>query len=203
MNDHYVPSQQELIDAIRVELAFLVDTYGFREVTHQTEQHINPYSVLYRKNQISVLVEGVSYGFSTDCQIIVEMDSPRRVSENINLGYLMMLRTPHLLEPTYPEKRGQLTQLPRLAEGIRTAALDIITGDLSRLEDIKQFITKEQEKAKSEYRQREIARIDAKSQEAFHNGNYQEVIDLLSPLEAELSSATRKRLELAHRRLKS
>jgi hypothetical protein len=201
MNDYYVPSQQELIDAIRAELAFLVITYGFQEVTDRSEKYINPYSVLYRKKNIAILVEGVSYGFGLSCEFRVETDSKRSQPERINLGYIAMLRAPQLVVPTYPEKRGQLTQLPKLAEELRLAALDLLDGDLSHLEEMRAFIRKEQQTAETENHRKEVSRIDVKSQEAFHQGNYGKVVDLLLPIEADLSASGRKRLEVARNRL--
>jgi hypothetical protein len=201
MTDYYVPSQQELIDAMRVEMAFLVRTYGFQEVTKRSEKYINPYSVLYQKNGVSVLIEGVSYGFGLNCDFTIETESGQRRAEHINLGYLIMLRAPHLLEPSYPEKRGQLTQLPKLGEGLRLAATDLLAGDLSHLDEIREFVQREQEKAAHENRRKELSRIDVKSQEAFRQSDYQQVLDLLIPIKSELTVSGRKRLELARRRL--
>jgi len=201
MSDYYVPSLQELLDAIRAELTFLVSTYSFQEVTDRSEKYINPYSVLYRKNSIAILVEGVSYGFGMNCEFRIEADSRRGQPERINLGYIVMLRAPQLLEPTYPEKRGQLTQLPKLAEELRLAALDLLDGDLSHLDEIRDFIRKQQQKAAIENHRKEVSKIDLKSQEAFHQGNYGKVLDLLLPIEADLSVSGRKRLEMAQKRL--
>jgi|APTNR8051073442_1049403.scaffolds.fasta_scaffold52221_2 hypothetical protein len=201
MNDYYVPSEQELLDAIRAEMSFLVRMYGFQEVTNRSEKYINSYSVLYKKKGISLLVEGVSYGFGLNCYFTIETERGQRRPEHINLGYLMMLRAPHLLEPSYPEKRGQLTQLLKLGEGLRLTATDLLNGDLSHLDEIRAFVQREQEKAAKENRRKELSRIDVKSQEAFHQSDYQQVLDLLVPIESELTASGRKRLELARRRL--
>ena len=202
MNDYYVPSQQELIDAIRAEMDFLVNTYGFQEVTDRSEKYINPYSVLYRKKHVELLVEGVSYGFGLSAEFRIETHSGQSKAERINLGYLIMLRAPQLLQPTYPEKRGQLTHLPKLAEGLRLAAQDLLAGDLSHLDEIRDFIKKEQHKSERDSHRKEVSKIDVKSQEAFHQGNFRQVIDLLLPIESELSASGRKRLEMARERLK-
>ena len=201
MNDYYVPSQQELIDAIRAELAFLASTHGFREVTDRSEKYINPYSVLYKKNDIEILVEGVSYGFGMSCEFRIKPDPRGSQIERINLGYIVMLRAPQFLVPTYPEKRGQLTQLPKLAEELRVAAPDLLDGDLSHIDEIRDFIRKEQEKAERENHRKEVSQTDLKSQEAFRQGDYRKVVDLLLPIAADLSPSGHKRLEMAQKRL--
>jgi hypothetical protein len=203
MSEYYVPTQAELLDAIRAEFSFLVEQFGFRDVVQRDEKYINPYSVLYRKNQIAVLIEGISYGFSVDCQLRIEHHGAIEAPVQFSLGYLMAMRTPRLLEPRYPDRRGQLTQLPRLAEGLREAAMDLISGDFSRLNDARPFIAKEQEKAALEGRRRELSCVDSKSQEAFHSGDFRRVIDLLSPHDIELNKAARKRLEIARKRLRA
>lgn len=201
MNDYYVPSQQELIAAMRAELAFLVNTYGFQEVTDRSEKYMNPCSVLYKKNDIAILVEGVSYGFGLSCEFRIATDARRSQTERINLGYIVMLRAPQLLEPTYPEKRGQLTQLPKLAEELRVAAPDFLNGDLSHLDEIREFIRTEQQKSERENHRKEVAKTDLNSQEAFHQKDYGKVVDLLLPIESDLSPSGRKRLEMARKRL--
>jgi hypothetical protein len=140
--EYYYPNQQELLDAIRTEFQFLVSDYGFAEPEKRTDPYPNPYSVLFRKAQLEIVVEGHSYGGGTAIEIRISKDALGKEQDSFWIGWLTQIRRPDLLEPEFPDKRGQLLQLPKLAHQLKVVADDLLHGDLSILPQVRDAIAK-------------------------------------------------------------
>lgn len=200
--EYHTPNHQELADAIRNAFRFLTTDYGFAEVDRRPESCPNPYSVLYRKHRMEILVEGHSYGLGTAIEFRVRRGLLGWKQDSFHLGWLTLIRRPDLLAPEFPDKRGQLMQLPKLASQLRAVADDLLRGDLSILPQIRAGISKARCEATKNETQEEFLRAEARSQEAFRHQDYASVVSVLGPHRHLLNASSRKRLELAEHRLR-
>lgn len=195
------PNQQELVAAIRTEFQFLVDDYGFAEVDKRLEPYSNPYSVLYSKDRLEILVEGHSYGSGTAIEFRVKRGWLRRQQDSFDLGWLTEIRRPDLLAPEFPDKRGQLRQLPKLARELKEVASDMLRGDFSVVPQVLAAIAKARIEGDRYEASQNFLRAEARSQEAFRLHNYSAVVSLLGPHRHLLNASSLKRLEIAQHRL--
>jgi hypothetical protein len=113
----------------------------------------------------------------------------------------VQLRKPELLEHEFPDKRGQLRQLKKAAVMLRECAVDILSGQLDVLPEIKKLQDTQKEQTKIEDEKQELSRIDAKALNAFGQKDYRHVVELLEPVADKLAVAQRKRLEYARKHL--
>jgi hypothetical protein len=199
--EEYIPNQQEFVNAIRAEFRFLVTDYGFAEPDERTDPYPNPYSVLYRKAPIEILVEGISYGCGTDVEIRIRKDALGKEQDRFSAGWLTQIRRPVFLVPEFPSKRGQLLQLPKLAYRLKSVADDILRGDLSILPQVRDVIAKARAEGEKHAAHQDFLRAEVRSQEAFRLHDYSAVVSLLGPHRNLLNASSRKRLEIAQHRL--
>ncbi len=199
--EYYTPNKEELLDSIRTEFQFLVSNYGFAESDKRTDPYPNPYSVLYRKAPIEVLVEGISYGCGMDVEIRIKKDELGKEQDRFSVGWLTQIRRPVFLAPEFPSKRGQLVQLPKLAYQLKAVADDILRGDLSILPQVWDVIAKARAEGEKHAAHQDFLRAEVRSQEAFRLHDYSAVVSLLGPHRNLLNASSRKRLEIAQHRL--
>lgn len=199
--EYYYPNQQELLDAIRTEFQFLVSDYGFAEPEKRTDPYPNPYSVLFRKAQLEIVVEGHSYGGGTAVEIRISKDALGKEQDSFWIGWLTQIRRPDLLEPEFPDKRGQLLQLPKLAHELKAVADDLLHGDLSILPQVRDAIAKARAEGEKHAAHQDFQRAEVRSQEAFRLHDYSSVVSILGPHRDLLNASSRKRLEIAKYRL--
>ena len=199
--EYYTPNKHELLDAIRTEFQFLVSDYGFAEPDKRPDSYPNPYSVLYLKAPIEILVEGISYGCGTNIELRISEAASGKEQDCFSIGCLTQIRRSDLLEPEFPNHRGQLLQLPKLAHQLKVVADDILRGDLSILPQIRDAIAKTRAEAEKHEAQEKILRAEVRSQEAFRLHNYSDVVSILGPHRNLLNASSRKRLEIAQYRL--
>jgi len=199
--EYYTPNKEEFLDAIRIEFQFLASDYGFAEPEKRTDPYPNPYSVLYRKAPIEILIEGISYGSGMDVEIRIKKDALGKEQDRFSVGWLTQIRRPDLLEPEFPDKRGQLLQLPKLAYQLKEFADDVLRGDLSVLPQIRDAISKAIAEGEKHESQQDFLRAEMRSQEAFRLQDYSSVVSILGPHRNLLNASSRKRLEIAQYRL--
>ncbi len=199
--EYHYPDKQELLSAIRHEFQFLVAELGFVEPRQRPEQYPNPYSVLYRKAPVELIVEGINYGGGVDIEFRIREEGDEEPKDRFSIYWLTQMRRPDLLDPAFPNKRGQLLQLPKLVHTLRLVAVDLLGGDLSVLPDIRNAIRKAQIEGEQHSAMTEFLRAEARSQEAFRAQDYASVVSTLGPFRDFLNPSSRKRLEIAQHRL--
>ena len=198
--EYYTPGREELLAAMRREFAFLTSEYGYRELLERPERYINPYSILFHRAPVEVLIEGISYGSGTTIEFRIRDDVRHPPSDQFCISWLTTIRRPDLQVPEFPDKRGQLIQLPKLAFELRAVADDLLRGDLSILPQVRSRIAKAQAEGLEAAKAREFRRAENRSQEAFRLRDYDLVIQELEPYRDVLNPSSRKRLDIAKSR---
>jgi hypothetical protein len=199
---YYTPNKDELIAAIRREFAYLIKEYGFVEVSLGSAQCTNPYAVAYQKAALQVIVEGISYGVSVHAKFRIGKQPGDTPPFEFSLGWLIPLRRPDLMEPQFPDHRGQLVQLPQLAAELKLVADDLLRGDFSILPVVKELMAREHARCETEGKAMELERAEVLSQAAFRAGQFQKVVEILKPYRDLLKSSSKKRLEIALSRMR-
>jgi hypothetical protein len=97
---------------------FLVEELGFE----QDPEPADPYLVVYRRRDWTVVVEGLSYGGITELCVI----DP--AGHFVDLARMVERRDPELLD-FCRFAAGQREQIPVYAEALRKCAVDILRGD--------------------------------------------------------------------------
>ena len=144
--EYYTPQKDELLAAMRKEFAFLESEYGYTELVERPEQYINPYSILFRRSPVEVLIEGISYGCGTNIEFRIRDNIAEPSSDQFCISWITTIRRPDLQAWEFPDKRGQLIQLPKIARELRAVADDLLRGDLSILPQVRTAIAKAQKK---------------------------------------------------------
>lgn len=198
--EYYTPGKEELLAAMRREFSFLVTEYGYVELVERPERYINPYSILFRRAPVEVLVEGISYGSGTTIEFRIRDDVRQTPSDQFCISWMTTIRRPDLQVPKFPDKRGQLLQLPKLAFELKEVADDLLRGDLSLLPQVRNAIATAKKEGEVAERARQFGRAEARSQEAFRSGDFPRVIAELEPHRDLLNPSSRKRLEIAKSR---
>lgn len=193
-------NKEQLLAAMREEFAFLESEYGYTELVERPERYFNPYSVLYRRSPVEVLVEGISYGSGTSIMFRIREDLSQPAQDDFCISWITTIRRPELQEWQFPDKRGQLLQLPRLSNELREVADDLLRGDLSILPQVREAIKKAREEGEAAEKLDQFRRAETRSQEAFRNRDYALVIKELEPHRDLLNPPSRKRLEIAKSR---
>jgi hypothetical protein len=186
---------------MRKEFAFLESEYGFTELVNRPERYVNPYSILYRRALVEVLVEGISYGCGTTIEFRIKDDIANAPQDQFCVAWLTSIRRPDLQKPEFPDKRGQLVQLPRLAKELKEVADDLLRGDLSILPKIREAISKAKAEGQAREKLYQFRRAEARSQEAFRKRDFALVIRELEPHRDTLNKSSRERLEIAKSRV--
>ena len=199
MVEYHVPKTDEFKNVARHEFSFLLSEFGFKE-SNSPFKYKNPYSVYFAKKGIFVYIEGLSYGFALGVDL-GKIGILGKVKERFSLGSLVSLRKPELLEPRFPEKRGQLEQMKQAALHLRQCANDFLLGDFTDLPRIKKFIEEQNIKYNSQYEASKLHDLGIKASNAFHSKNYKEVIELLQPIEHRLSKAQTMLLSQSKKRV--
>jgi hypothetical protein len=198
MVEYHVPSEKEFRSFVLEEFNYLVTEYSFHE---EGPNDYNPFSVRFKKNDIIIEISGYSYGFATGVDILHNHDESKEAPHKYWLSTFVQLRKPELLEHEFPDKRGQLRQLKKAAVMLRECAVDILSGQLDVLPEIKKLQDTQKEQTKIEDEKQELSRIDAKALNAFGQKDYRHVVELLEPVADKLAVAQRKRLEYARKHL--
>jgi hypothetical protein len=201
MAEYYTPQAEEFINDARLEFSFLSTEFGFEECK-SILKHDNPVSIFFKKGKTFVYVEGLSYGCALGVNI-GQIGHFQKIKERFSLGYVISFRNPELLEPTYPEKRGQLEDMKQSAMALRKCAKDFLNGDFTDLPNLKHHIKEVNAKEKHEYEVKELRDLGIKASRAFHSGNYENVVKLLQPIQNKLSSAQHLLLSQAQKRKSS
>ena len=132
---------------------------------------------------------------------IGRLDHFQKIGDRFSLGYLISFRNPELLEPRYPEKRGQLEDMKQSAKALRMCAKDFLSGNFSDLPNLKNHIKELNAKEKEIAEARELKDLGIKASKAFHSGDYKNAVMLLLPLQNKLSRAQQLLLSQAKRRM--
>ena len=103
--EYQYANKEQLLAAMREEFAFLESEYGYTELVERPERYINPYSVLYRKSPVEVLVEGISYGSGTSIMFRIREDLSQPPQDNFCISWITTIRRPDLQEWQFPENR--------------------------------------------------------------------------------------------------
>ena len=199
MVEYHVPKADEFKDGARREFSFLLTEFEFKE-SSPPFKYENPYSVFFEKKGIFVYIEGLSYGFALGVDL-GKIGILRTVKERFSLGYIVSLRKPELLEPRFPEKRGQLEEMKQSALHLKQCASDFLSGDFTDLPRIKKFIEEQNILNRTQSEEAELHDIGIKASKAFHSKNYKEVIELLQPIEQKLSKAQAMLLSQSKKRI--
>lgn len=199
--EYQYANKDELLAAMRKEFAFLVTDYGYVELIERPERYINPYSILFRRAPVEVLIEGISYGSGTTIEFRIREDVRQPPSDQFCISWMTTIRRSDLQTPEFPDKRGQLIQLPKLALELRAVADDLLRGDLSILPQVRGAIAKARKEGEDAQRARQFRRAEARSQEALRTSDYPRVIAELEPHRDLLNPSSRKRLEIAKSRI--
>lgn len=198
--EYYTPGREELLAAMRKEFAFLGPEYGYVELVERPERYMNPYSILFRRAPVEVLVEGVSYGGGTTIEFRIRDDVRQPPIDQFCISWITTIRRPDLQVPVFPDRRGQLLQLPKLAFELRAVADDLLRGDLSILPQVRSAIAKAQAEGQEAERIHQFRRAETRSLDAFRRRDYGLVIQELEPHRDVLNPSSRKRLEIAKSR---
>jgi len=114
------PSLEEFLSTARREFGFLASEFGFTELP-DTRVHPNPFCVRYKSQNATVTIDGIQWGFGVQVLLSASAGQPTvplwAVAESRGLKYEL--------------RSGQLAQLARDAALLRSAATDILRGDLS------------------------------------------------------------------------
>lgn len=199
MSAFYTPSVEEFRLSARQEFSYLVTEFAFKE-RKAPFKYENPYSIFFRKARAFVHIEGGSYGISLAVSV-GRVDLFGRVREDISLSILMSLRETELLEPRYPDKRGQLEDMKFAAVALRRCATDFLTGDFSELSQFLRIQAEHQRAGQEEYEKTEMARTFLQASDAFHSGELELVVRLLEPHSSRLGKAQQAMLNLAKKRI--
>jgi hypothetical protein len=199
MVEYHVPKADEFKNGARREFLFLLTEFGFKECDSPFKYE-NPYSICYENKDVFVYIEGLSYGFALGVDI-GKFGTSHTVEERISLGYIVSLRNPKLLEPKFPEKRGQLEQMKQSASNLKQCAYDFLSGDFTDLPRMKVYIEEQNIKNKAQCEADELNNLGIKASKAFHSKNYKQVIELLQPMEQKLSKAQSMLLTQSKKRL--
>jgi hypothetical protein len=197
---YYTPGREELLAAMRREFAFLIPEYGYVELVERPERYTNPYSILFRRAPVEVLVEGISYGGGTTIAFRIRNDVTQPPTDQFCISWLAAIRRPDLQVPVFPDQRGQLLQLPKLAFELRAVADDLLRGDLSLLPQVRSAIAKAQAEGQEAEKIDQFRRAETRSMDAFRRRDYARVIRELEPHRDVLNASSRKRLEIAKSR---
>jgi len=146
-------------------------------------------------------VQGISYGGGVTIELRIRDDIRQEPRDEFNAYWITSILRPDLLVDEFPEKRGQLIQLPKLANMLKAVGDDFLRGDLSILPEVRTAIAKAREEGKILARMYDFNRAEVRSQEAFRKGEYSLVIRELEPYQDFLNASSRKRLEIAKSRL--
>ncbi|HTU68310.1 MAG TPA: hypothetical protein VMF52_20375 [Steroidobacteraceae bacterium] len=198
MSEYFNPNAEEFCAAARKHFAFLVDRFGF--VVDGAHGSANPFYVRFRGPSVCVVVEGVSYGVV--CSTRLERKSVKgALDERLDLRKLAEFRRPDLEEPKNPAVRGQLTQMAFDASVLPLVAADFLGGNFGEWQALHDRAVADNKRAMEASAARDhkhdIDAVCAKAAEAFRSGQYDRVIELLAPIESELSSAQLLKLKMA------
>ena len=189
-------SLEEFIELGRKELQFLVHEYGFQEISASKEpgRAINPYKLIFARDDLRIELEGLNYGLRSTLSITDDHD---RVIHAISLFPSdLTLPNTEKLPKSYADSQTQDIMLQ--SSVLREFGKELLSGDDSEFEEI----ILQNEAKWNEYEERRsfgIAIQDAVA--AYQEEQWQHVVVLLEPYEAELSKKMIKRLNFAREQL--
>ena len=117
MNSNPSPTPQEFVEAARQEFDYLRDDYGFVQGTAVQ----NPCSVVFSRDQVTIVVEGINWGFGVNVLL-------SHAKERVPLWAIARAKGRQDLPAS-----GQLAQLRECAILLREVAEDVLKGDTSFL----------------------------------------------------------------------
>lgn len=189
-----VPTLQEFIACCEAECEFLVRDYGFARLPTPTEY--NPYSVCFRKEPLGVDVYGENWGATASCDLV-------RGGDRLYLGLLV----PAQQRDTRKRKKarpGQLAQVQAIAQTLKLHADDFLRGDTARfdlaLAEWKR-ITRPRKISDAQRLERQRQQALTAAGHASKRADHAEVVRLLEPYEAQLTTHQKKLLDMARSRL--
>jgi hypothetical protein len=185
------PTLEEFVSTSRNEFSFLAE-YGFVEVPQPAAQYQNPFEVHYQRKGWRVVVEGLSYGFCVSV-MIVSPDGRRAA-----FGHIVPKE--YWTEHRQGLGRGQLGDIRYQAMTLRQFGMGFLGGDGSIIDELCRR-TEDYIKQDREYwRKRDIDRAISSAADAFHSGDYPEVIRLLAEHEDALPRAQLAKLAFARKK---
>jgi hypothetical protein len=111
----------------RRAFGFLVEELGFRE-----PESPDPYMALFHGPQLTVAVEGLSWGARTRLCLV---DQRRRL---LDFTKLLKRRDPEMLDLCQLAS-DQREQIPIFAEALRKNAADVLAGNLTEIDQVRDF----------------------------------------------------------------
>jgi hypothetical protein len=190
------PSLDEFKRACLTDFSFLVAMHGFEHVSPPPERYPNPFQVHFEKKGWRLIVHGLSYGFSLDLEVRAPDGRCGSFGHLIPPGKAMLIRQDYV--------RGQLGEIACAARCLREYGDDFLRGDWRRFDEIAEAQRQLGVAQRESWQKEEIAvRLKFALEDAdlaFRSEDYERVVAALSPFEATLSPAQRKKLEIAKRR---
>jgi hypothetical protein len=191
-----VPTLAEFKQTCSEAFAFLTTDYSFAEVPPPLREDTNPFEVCFSNSNLTVIVEGYSYGSSAG--VSFEDRAGRRAS----FHYLTWRELPPAERYTFGEG-GQLALIRQAAQYLRRFGGQLLRGDMTDLEwmleeDAKFWRNSDEVKKLWPYQ-----RASEEANSAFSRGDYKRVVELLSPFTILLSGSQRKKFEYAQKRNQS
>lgn len=188
------PTLETFLATIRAEFAFLISDYGFEERPPEPTPYVNPFSVRFVRDDLAIMVEGLSYGRDVDTTI--------RDRQGRKLRPLLL--HPDFVPYTHPIPRrdGQLNQINQDAEWLHEYGRPLLAGDLAVMDEALaryEAAVDAYESAQAERRRLPMAVEQAVA--AFRLEQWARVVELLEPHEASLSPRMARKLATARQHL--
>jgi hypothetical protein len=184
------PTLAEFIACCDAECEFLVRDYGF--VRLPSPREYNEFSVCFRKGALGVDVYGENWGENASCELL-------RGADRLYLGMLVPVVQGEI-QKRKPVQLPQLEQVHAIADQLKVHASDFLRGDLARYDaGLAEWrrITRPRPVTQAQIMERKRQTAVTLAGHAHRRGDHAEVVRLLEPWAAELSSRQRRMLENA------
>jgi hypothetical protein len=185
------PTLEEFKEACRRECSFLVSEYDFQEMPEPREY--NDFSVCFRRGALGVDVFGEGWGQHASCDLV-------HGKEELGIGSLV----PKGAWPQHSRRHppDQLEQIATIGAMLRAHCTDFLTGDLTRFSAAVarwKEITKPRPISDAQREQRAFDTACSEAGHAFKRGDFNRVIELLTPHMSRLGRRHAAMLEAARK----
>lgn len=189
------PSLDEFLIRARHTFAFLVAEFAFDEQPSPRHTDVNPYQVRYLNATTSATVEGINWGYGVSVLLGPTRRRILRRDDAFPLWPLVKLRRPDLYRSLWVG--DQLEQLAAHAVALRECAAEVLRGDFDIRSEVERLLRQQTPAGRRELADSLHSQAVAHANEAFRCKDYQRVVDILAPLEEQLTPAQRLKLEYA------